>query len=81
VQEIIREAQEYSADAVLWWAHRSCSHMLGAIWSIDEAVKTQIGIPILRIDEDYADPAVEPIPKMIDKIDIFFQMLETSGKF
>jgi len=79
IQEIIREAREYSADAVLWWAHRSCSHMLGAMWSIDKAITEQIGIPILRIDEDYADPVIEPIPKMIDKIDIFFQMLETSG--
>lgn len=76
VDEIVKEAEEYSADGVLWWAHRSCCHMLGTIWTMDEAIKDKIGIPILRIDEDYADPNVEPIPKMIDKIDIFFQMLE-----
>ena len=73
IDEIIREAKDYSADAVLWWAHRSCSHMLGAMWSMDKAIKEEIGIPILRVDEDYADPSVEPMSRMTEKIDIFLE--------
>lgn len=76
VDEIVKEADDYSANGVLWWAHRSCCHMLGALWTMDEAIKAKIDIPILRIDEDYADPDIVPIPKMIEKIDIFFEMLE-----
>jgi benzoyl-CoA reductase/2-hydroxyglutaryl-CoA dehydratase subunit BcrC/BadD/HgdB len=77
IKEIVREVREYKADAVVWWAHRSCSHMLGAMWSIDKAIQEQVDIPILKIDSDYADPFVEPVSNMIEKIDSFFEMIAT----
>lgn len=76
-RDIVKEAREYRADALVWWAHRSCSQMLSSIWAMDNAIRENVGIPILQIDEDYTDPAIVPISLMRDKLNAFFEMLDT----
>ena len=76
VPNIIEDAKNYKADAMIWWAHRGCPHGCASINSTSKAMHS-LNIPVLELDSDYVDPNFEPESRMKYKLNTFFEMLDS----
>lgn len=77
VPQFTQNVKDYKADALMWWAHRGCPHGCGSIYATSKVMKDELKLPVLEIDSDYVDPHFEPVERMREKLNTFFEMLES----
>lgn len=77
VRRIARSVRDYSADAVIFHAARSCPTYSAGLAEARAALADECGAPVLLVASDTADPREYRARAMRDRIDGFFESLET----
>jgi len=75
IEDCVRLAKEYNADNFVFTAHIGCKQFGSVPQILKEALREELGIPMLIIDLDVGDERLTNINIIRDKINIFTQTL------
>ena len=66
---------EYKADCAIFTNHLSCKSLQPIVQLLREALREELGIPLLSIDIDVGDKRVSPFRTIKKEIDTFLKTL------
>ncbi|MHA1293280.1 MAG: 2-hydroxyacyl-CoA dehydratase family protein [Promethearchaeota archaeon] len=75
IEDCIRFAKEFSADCFIYTSSIACKQFGSVPQILREALKDEVGIPMLVIDLDVADPRITNLETIKEKIKMFAQTL------
>jgi len=75
IEDCVRYAKEYSADCFIYTSSIACKQFGSVPQLLREALKDEVGIPMLSIDLDVADKRVTSANVIREKVDLFVQTL------
>ncbi len=75
IDRIIEDIQAYGIDGVVAHSNRSCRVLSVGVLDAIQAIREKLGIPVLILDGDHADERAVAGDQIIDRIDIFLEML------
>ena len=75
IDQCVQLAKEYTADCFIFTSHIGCKQFGSVPQLLREALKEEVGIPMLIIDIDVADPRITNIETVKEKIKTFTQTL------
>lgn len=75
LEDCVRLAKEYQADCFIFTAHIGCKQFGSVPQILREALREEVGIPMLIIDMDVGDERMTNIKLIRDKIKLFSQTL------
>jgi len=75
IEDCIRFAKDFSADCFIYTSSIACKQFGAVPQILREALKDEVGIPMLVIDIDVADPRITNIKTVKEKISVFAQTL------
>ncbi|OGW17358.1 MAG: hypothetical protein A3G93_04440 [Nitrospinae bacterium RIFCSPLOWO2_12_FULL_45_22] len=76
IEDAVQAAIDYKADGSIYFAHIGCRQACALIRSMKDALKDDVGIPMIALDCDIIDPSLSPGEEMRGKLEGFFEMLE-----
>ncbi len=65
-------AKTYNADCCIFSGHLACKQAWGAFKLVSDAVKKELGIPVLRLEGDGWDSRITPMSTIKDQLEEFF---------
>lgn len=74
--EMAQWCEDYSADAVICFAHWSCRQYCATIKMVKDRIVEKAGLPFLILDGDSNDPRVASSARLKEKMSEFFGMIE-----
>jgi benzoyl-CoA reductase/2-hydroxyglutaryl-CoA dehydratase subunit BcrC/BadD/HgdB len=78
VVEATRESvREYNLEGAIYWAHIGCRQACALIRTMKDTLK-DMGIPMVTLDIDLCDPSYTSNEELQDKLEEFFEILESS---
>ena len=75
LDDCVRLAKEYSADCFIFTAHIGCKQFGSVGQLLREALRDEVGIPLMIIDLDVGDQRMTSLKIVKDKINMFAQTL------
>jgi len=75
IEEMIQLAREYSADCFIYTSSIACKQFGSVPQLLKEAIKDELGLPMLMIDIDVADTRITNLDAIKEKIKMFTQTL------
>lgn len=76
VRDAVQLARDYQADGAIYFAHIGCRQACALIATVKEALRQELGIPMVVLDNDIADPSFMPAEELRGKLEEFFEVLE-----
>lgn len=76
IEDVVRVAEDYRIDGVVFPAHLGCKHGCAMIRGLRDALKERAGIPSLILDCDLLDPSIMPPDELRRKFEEFLEILE-----
>lgn len=75
IQDVVKCAQEYKVDGVIYYAFMGCRHTCATI-KLFKDVLNEIDVPVLTLDCDLVDPTITSESEIKEKLERFFELLE-----
>lgn len=75
IDDCVRLAKEFSADCFIFTSHLGCKQFGSVPQILREALRDEVGIPMLIIDVDVGDKRMTSAKTIKDKINLFVQTL------
>ena len=75
IEDTVFLSREYKADCAIFTNHISCKSLQPMIQLLREALREELGIPLLSIDVDVGDKRVNPIRTIKKEVDTFLKTL------
>ena len=75
IDECVRLAKEFSADCFIFTSHIGCKQFGSIAQILREALRDEVGIPLLLIDVDVGDARFASAKVIREKIKMFAQTL------
>ncbi|MGQ4873941.1 MAG: 2-hydroxyacyl-CoA dehydratase [Promethearchaeia archaeon] len=75
IEEMIKLAKDFSADCFIYTSSIACKQFGSVVGILKEALNEYVGIPMLLIELDVADPRITSLEKIKEKISMFVQTL------
>jgi benzoyl-CoA reductase/2-hydroxyglutaryl-CoA dehydratase subunit BcrC/BadD/HgdB len=77
-QAVLKDAETQKADGAIYWAASGCRQGCAAIRSVKDALREEVDLPTLVIDMDTCDPTFVSDDELKDKLEGFFDMLDSN---
>jgi len=75
VEDTVFLSREYKADCAIFTNHISCKSLQPIVQLLREALRDELGIPLLSIDVDVGDKRVNPFRTIKKEVDTFLKTL------
>lgn len=75
LRNVVKYAEEYKADAAIWWNQNSC-RQAGRLRGLKDVLREEAGIPTCVVEVDLIDPSFVTPENILEQLEIFFEMLE-----
>jgi benzoyl-CoA reductase/2-hydroxyglutaryl-CoA dehydratase subunit BcrC/BadD/HgdB len=76
VEDTVQDATDYKAEGAVYFAHIGCRQADGCIRILKDALREEVGIPMLVVDNDICDPSYASEELFHDQLEGFFEMLD-----
>jgi hypothetical protein len=75
IEDTVFLSREYKADCAIFTNHLSCKSLQPIVQLLREALREELGIPLLSIDIDVGDKRVSPFRTIKKEVDTFLKTL------